>query len=56
MKRISSEIFKETKGSSATQNYYSILLHELCHWTGAKHRLDRQDHKKFGEKFPFLRI
>ena len=45
----SPEIFRETRGSSATENYYSMLFHELCHWTGAKHRLDRKDHKKFGD-------
>lgn len=24
------------------QHYYSTLFHELTHWTGAKHRLDRE--------------
>lgn len=24
------------------EGYYSVLLHELTHWTGAKHRLDRE--------------
>lgn len=43
------EIFKDTKGSSATENYYSTLFHELTHWTGAKHRLDRMEHKTFGD-------
>jgi antirestriction protein ArdC len=28
-------------------SYYATLFHELTHWTGAKHRLDR----KFGAKF-----
>jgi antirestriction protein ArdC len=30
-----------------TESYYAVLLHELTHWTGAKHRLDRQ----FGERY-----
>ena len=43
------ESFKETGSSSATENYYSTLLHEINHWAGAKHRLDRKDHKKYGD-------
>ncbi|MCB0343394.1 MAG: DUF1738 domain-containing protein [Bdellovibrionales bacterium] len=43
------EFFKETKGSSATENYYSVLFHELTHWSGAKHRLDRLHSSKFGD-------
>lgn len=31
----------------AEGSYYATAFHELTHWTGAKHRLDRQ----FGEKF-----
>ena len=45
----SPEVFRETKGSSATQNFYSTVFHELTHWSGAKHRLDRLEHKKFGD-------
>jgi antirestriction protein ArdC len=41
--------FKDTKTSTATENYYSTLLHELTHWTGAKHRLDRDRAKKYGD-------
>ncbi len=33
--------FTDTPSSSQVENYYSTLLHELIHWTGAKHRLDR---------------
>lgn len=29
--------------------YYSVLLHEATHWTGAKHRLDRSKGKLFGD-------
>lgn len=42
------EIFKDTSTSTATENYYSTLFHELTHWTGAKHRLDRLNPAKFG--------
>jgi len=34
-------LFQDTPLADATENYYSTLLHELTHWTGAKHRLDR---------------
>lgn len=33
--------FKATDHSSATENYYSTVCHELAHWTGHKSRLDR---------------
>lgn len=42
-------LFRDTKTSTATENYYSTLFHELTHWTGAKHRLDREQHKKYGD-------
>jgi antirestriction protein ArdC len=29
--------------------YWATALHELTHWTGAKHRLDRQYGKRFGD-------
>jgi len=32
------------------EDYYSTLLHELAHWTGAKTRLDRKGGKRFGDK------
>jgi antirestriction protein ArdC len=31
-------------------SYYSTLLHELTHWTGAKPRLDRTFGKRFGDE------
>ena len=34
-------LFYDTQTSNATEAYYSTLLHELTHWTGAKHRLNR---------------
>lgn len=30
-------------------DYYSTVLHELTHWTGAPHRLDRIKGKRFGD-------
>ncbi len=44
------EMFRDTAASTATENYYSTLFHELTHWTGAKHRLDRLNNDKFGGK------
>jgi len=35
------EQFKPTETSSATEAYYSTLLHELTHWSGHKSRCDR---------------
>lgn len=34
-------LFTGTDTSTATEAYYSTLLHETCHWTGHKSRLDR---------------
>jgi antirestriction protein ArdC len=31
-------------------SYYSTAFHELSHWTGAKHRLDRTKGKRFGDE------
>ncbi len=47
--------FVETKQASATENYYATLLHELTHWTGASHRLDRDKAKtrKDTDKYAF---
>lgn len=35
--------------SSASEAYYATLLHELTHWSGAPHRLDRTFGKRFGD-------
>ncbi|RPD40611.1 ArdC family protein [Chitinophaga barathri] len=43
------EAFNDTAGSTATEGYYSVLLHELTHWTGSPKRLDRNFGKKFGD-------
>jgi antirestriction protein ArdC len=39
------EQFSATATSSATECYYSTLLHEHTHWTGSKSRLDRLELK-----------
>jgi antirestriction protein ArdC len=41
--------FRGTPTSSPTESYYAVLLHELTHWTGAKHRLDRELNHRFGD-------
>ncbi len=35
---------------TATEGYYSTLLHELTHWTGAEKRLNRTKGKVFGDE------
>ncbi|ACU63741.1 ArdC family protein [Chitinophaga pinensis] len=39
------EAFNNTEHCTATEGYYSALLHELTHWTGNSKRIDR----KFGD-------
>lgn len=41
--------FIDTPDNSATANYYSVLFHELIHWTGAKNRLARFE--KYKKRF-----
>lgn len=41
--------FIGTETSTATEGWYSTLLHELTHWTGASHRIDRTFGKRFGD-------
>lgn len=43
------ERFVGTPTSSPTEAYYATLLHELTHWTGAAHRLDRTFGSRFGD-------
>ncbi len=38
------------KAFHSAQEYYGTLAHELIHWTGAKHRLDRTFGTKFGNE------
>jgi antirestriction protein ArdC len=37
-----SKSFLPTKTSTATQNYYSTMLHEIIHWTGHEKRQNRK--------------
>lgn len=41
--------FRDAEGNKATEAYYSTLLHELTHWTGAEKRLNRTKGKRFGD-------
>ncbi len=43
------EAFIDTDHSTATENYYSTLLHELVHWSGHSNRLDRSFGNRFGD-------
>lgn len=40
--------FIGTDTSTATQGWYSTLLHELTHWSGHKTRLNRELNERFG--------
>lgn len=40
--------FIGTDTSTATQGWYSTLLHELTHWSGHKNRLNRELSERFG--------
>lgn len=42
--------FTGTPTSSPTESYYAVLLHELTHWTGAEHRINRVFGKQFGDR------
>ena len=44
------EQFVATETSSATEGYYSVMLHELTHWTGAATRLARNLRVRFGDE------
>lgn len=44
------ESFIETANASATEGYYSVLFHELTHWTGHENRLERKFGKVFGDE------
>jgi antirestriction protein ArdC len=44
------ERFMGTETSTATESYYSTLLHELTHWTGSAKRCDRAFGKRFGDE------
>lgn len=42
--------FVGTSTATPTEGYYSVLLHELVHWTGAPHRLARDLANRFGSE------
>lgn len=44
------ERFSGTDTMSAAEAFDATRLHELTHWSGAKHRLDRDFGKRFGDK------
>ncbi|MGH8549577.1 MAG: ArdC family protein [Methylococcales bacterium] len=44
------EAFVGTGTSSATEAYYGTMFHELCHWSGASHRLARDFSGRFGSQ------
>jgi antirestriction protein ArdC len=41
--------FRGSPTSSASEAYYGTLLHELTHWSGAAHRLNRTFGNRFGD-------
>lgn len=43
------ELFIGSTTSSPSESYYGVLLHELTHWSGAPHRLNRVFGKRFGD-------
>lgn len=43
-------LFVTDENHSATDAWYATLFHELIHWTGHPQRLNRERHRKFGDK------
>lgn len=43
-------LFTGTQTLSRSEGYYATLVHELVHWSGAKHRLNRDMGKRFGDQ------
>lgn len=43
-------LFIDTDNCTATEGYYSTLLHELTHWSGHPSRMNRNLNNKFGDK------
>lgn len=43
-------MFLGSSTRNPTEAYYAVLLHELTHWTGAKHRLNRDFGLRFADK------
>jgi len=44
------ELFRDTIAASASHGYFTTLAHEICHWSGAKHRLNRALNNRFGDQ------
>jgi antirestriction protein ArdC len=44
------EMLTGTTTQTATEAYYAVLLHEIVHWTGAEHRLNRVFGTRFGDR------
>lgn len=38
------------RGGEALEGYYATMLHEIVHWSGARHRLNRTKGKVFGDE------
>lgn len=43
-------LFTGTQTMTRSEGYYATLVHELIHWSGAKHRLGREMGKRFGDR------
>jgi antirestriction protein ArdC len=43
-------LFTGSETMTRSEGYYATLVHELVHWSGAKHRLDRDMGKRFGDQ------
>ncbi len=41
--------FIDTNNCTASENYYSVLFHEMTHWTGHAKRLDRNHKGRYGD-------
>lgn len=44
------DLFCGTASMTRREGYYATLLHELIHWTGPRHRLDREMGSRFGDQ------
>lgn len=42
-------LFCGTETMTRSEGYYATVTHELTHWSGARHRLDRDMGKRFGD-------
>lgn len=45
-----SDTFRATETSSAEEGYYATIFHELTHWSGASHRLNREKVRRYGDQ------